>query len=154
MNVNKKLKAYLTFIIISLAVGALSAFLTRNNMDVFSSVTKPPLTPPAIVFPIVWTILYILMGIGAARVYLKAPDSTAIPIFGINLFFNFFWSIIFFNMRAFCFAFIWLLALLAVVIVMTVRFYREDKAAGLLQIPYCVWLVLAGYLNLFICLAN
>lgn len=151
---SKKLKTYITFILIPLAVGGLSAFLTRGNMDVFDTVTKPPLTPPAVVFPIVWSILYVLMGIGAARVYLKNPNSSAISVFGVNLFFNFFWSIIFFNMRAFCFAFIWLLALLAVVIVMTVKFYREDKAAGLLQIPYCIWLLIAGYLNLFICLAN
>ena len=151
---SKKLKTYITFILIPLAVGGLSAFLTRGNMDVFDTVTKPPLTPPAVVFPIVWSILYVLMGIGAARVYLKNPNSSAISVFGVNLFFNFFWSIIFFNMRAFCFAFIWLLALLAVVIAMTVKFYREDKAAGLLQIPYCIWLLIAGYLNLFICLAN
>ena len=151
---NKKLKAYLTFILVSLAVGGLSAFLTRNGMDVFDTVRKPPLTPPAIVFPIVWTILYILMGIGAARVYIKEPDSSALPVFGINLFFNFFWSIIFFNMRSFCFAFIWLLVLYAVVLIMTVKFYRVDKAAGLLQIPYCVWLFIAAYLNLFICLTN
>ncbi len=151
---SKKLKTYITFILIPLAVGGLSAFLTRGNMDIFDTVTKPPLTPPAAVFPIVWSILYVLMGIGAARVYLKNPNSSAISVFGVNLFFNFFWSIIFFNMRAFCFAFIWLLALLAVVIAMTVKFYREDKAAGLLQIPYCIWLLIAGYLNLFICLAN
>ncbi len=151
---NKKLKAYLTFILIPLAIGGLSAFLTRNNMNIFDTVTKPPLTPPAIVFPIVWTILYILMGIGAARVYLKEPDSSAIPVFGINLFFNFFWSILFFNMRAFCFSFVWLLVLLAVVLVMTAKFYRVDKTAGLLQIPYCIWLVIAAYLNLFICLTN
>ena len=151
---SKKLKTYITFILIPLAVGGLSAFLTRNNMDVFDTVTKPPLTPPAVVFPIVWSILYILMGIGAARVYIKNPKSSAISVFGINLFFNFFWSIFFFNLRAFGFSFFWLLALLAVVIVMTVKFYREDSAAGLLQIPYCVWLVIAGYLNLFICLAN
>ena len=151
---SKKLKTYITFILIPLAVGGLAAFLTRGNMDVFDTVTKPPLTPPAIVFPIVWSILYVLMGIGAARVYLKNPNSSAISVFGINLFFNFFWSIIFFNMRAFCFAFVWLLALLAIVIAMTVKFYREDKVAGLLQIPYCIWLLIAGYLNLFICLAN
>ncbi len=148
------MKAYLTFILISLAVGGLSAFLTRNSMNIFDSVEKPPLAPPAIVFPIVWTVLYILMGIGAARVYLKNPESDAIPVFGINLFFNFFWSIIFFNMRAFCFAFIWLLILFAVVVLMTIKFYRVDKAAGLLQIPYCIWLIIAGYLNLFICLTN
>lgn len=151
---SKKVKTYLTFILIPLVVGGLSAFFTRNSMDIFDTVQKPPLAPPAIVFPIVWSILYVLMGIGAARVYLKNPQSDAIPVFGINLFFNFFWSIIFFNMRAFCFAFIWLLILLAVVIVMTVKFYRVDKLAGLLQIPYCIWLLLAGYLNLFICLTN
>lgn len=151
---NKKLKTYITFILISLAIGGLSAFLTRDNMNVFDTVTKPPLTPPAVVFPIVWTILYILMGIGAARVYLRDPNSSAISVFGINLFFNFFWSIIFFNMHLFCFAFIWLVALFVIVLIMTVKFYREDRLAGLLQIPYCVWLVIAGYLNLFICLAN
>ena len=151
---SKKLKTYITFILIPLAVGGLSAFLTQGNMDVFDMVTKPPLTPPAVVFPIVWTILYTLMGVGAARVYLKNPSSAAISVFGINLFFNFFWSIFFFNMRAFCFSFFWLLALLAVVIVMTIKFYREDSVAGLLQIPYCIWLIIAGYLNLFICLAN
>ena len=101
-----------------------------------------------------WSILYVLMGIGVARVYLKNPQSDAIPVFGINLFFNFFWSIIFFNMRAFCFAFVWLLVLLAVVLAMTVKFYRVDKLAGILQIPYVIWLLIAGYLNLFICLAN
>ena len=151
---SKKLKTYITFILIPLAVGGLSAFLTQGNMDVFDMVTKPPLTPPAVVFPIVWTILYTLMGVGAARVYLKNPSSAAISVFGINLFFNFFWSIFFFNMRAFCFSFFWLLALLAVVIVMTIKFYREDSVAGLLQIPYCIWLIIAGYLNLFICLAT
>ncbi len=151
---NKKLKAYLTFILVSLAVGGLSAFFTRNNMNIFDTVQKPPLAPPAIAFPIVWTVLYILMGIGAARVYIKEPDSSAIPVFGINLFFNFFWSIIFFNMRAFSFAFVWLVLLFAIVLIMTVKFYRVDKAAGLLQIPYCIWLVIAGYLNLFISLTN
>lgn len=151
---SKKVKTYITFILISLAVGGLSAFLTRNGMNVFDTIEKPPLTPPAIVFPIVWTVLYILMGIGAARVYLKDPESDAIPVFGLNLFFNFFWSILFFNMRAFCFSFLWLVALFAIVFLMTVKFYRIDKAAGLLQIPYCLWLVIAGYLNLFICLTN
>ncbi|MBQ5778334.1 MAG: tryptophan-rich sensory protein [Oscillospiraceae bacterium] len=151
---NKKVKTYLTFILIPLVVGGLSAFFTRNSMNIFDTVAKPPLAPPAIAFPIVWSILYVLMGIGAARVYLKNPQSDAIPVFGINLFFNFFWSIIFFNMRAFCFAFVWLLVLLAVVLAMTVKFYRVDKLAGILQIPYVIWLLIAGYLNLFICLAN
>ena len=150
----KTTKTFIIFIAISLAVGGLSALLTQNSMDVFDVVEKPPLTPPAVVFPIVWSVLYVLMGIGAARVYLRAPSSDAIRVFGINLFVNFFWSIIFFNMRAFCFAFVWLVLLFVIVAVMTVKFFRIDKLSGLLQIPYLVWLIIAGYLNLFICLTN
>lgn len=151
---SKKLKTKIVFILISLGVGGLSALLTRNSMNIFDTVTKPPLAPPPTVFPIVWTILYILMGIGAARVYLKEPASGAIKLFGINLAVNFFWSIIFFNMRAFGFAFVWLILLLAVVVLMTLKFSKFDKLAAYLQIPYIVWLLFAGYLNLYIFLAN
>lgn len=151
---SKKLKTKIVFILISLSVGGLSALLTRNSMNIFDTVTKPPLAPPPIVFPIVWTILYILMGIGAARVYLKEPASGAIKLFGINLAVNFFWSIIFFNMQAFGFAFVWLILLLAVVVLMTLKFSKFDKLAAYLQIPYIVWLLFAGYLNLYIFLAN
>ncbi|MBQ8004078.1 MAG: tryptophan-rich sensory protein [Oscillospiraceae bacterium] len=151
---SKSLKTKTVFILISLAVGGLSAFLTRDGMNLFDEIQKPPLTPPSIVFPIVWTILFILMGYSAARVYLKDPKSTAIEVFGVNLVVNFFWSIIFFNMRAFTFAFIWLLLLIAVVIVMIIKFYRVDKLAAYLQLPYLVWLLFAGYLNLYIALMN
>ncbi len=151
---NKSKKTKIVFILISLAVGGLSAFLTRNNMNVFDAIQKPPLTPPAIVFPIVWTILFSLMGYGAARVYLEDPTSNGIEVFGINLAVNFFWSIIFFNLQAYTFAFIWLLLLIAVVIVMIIKFYRVDKAAAYLQLPYLAWLLFAGYLNLYIALMN
>ena len=151
---NKYKKTKIIFILISLAVGGLSAFLTRNNMNVFDAIQKPPLTPPAIVFPIVWTILFALMGYGAARVYLEDPTSNGIEVFGINLAVNFFWSIIFFNLQAYTFAFIWLLLLIAVVIVMIIKFYRVDKAAAYLQLPYLAWLLFAGYLNLYIALMN
>ena len=150
----KSTKSYIFFIALSLGIGALSAFLTRNNMNIFDTVIKPPLAPPAWAFPVVWSVLYILMGIGAARVYLREPQTDALTVFAINLALNFFWSIIFFNLRAFGFAFIWLLLLLAVVIIMTVKFFRVEKLAGYLQIPYIIWLILAGYLNLFIFLAN
>lgn len=151
---NKSKKTKIVFILISLAVGGLSAFLTRNNMNVFDTIQKPPLTPPAIVFPIVWTILFTLMGYSAARVYLEDPKSNAIEVFGVNLVVNFFWSIIFFNLQAYTFAFIWLLLLIAVVIVMIIKFYRVDKAAAYLQLPYLAWLLFAGYLNLYIALMN
>lgn len=151
---NKSKKTKIVFILISLAVGGLSAFLTRNNMNVFDTIQKPPLTPPAIVFPIVWTILFTLMGYSAARVYLEDPKSNAIEVFGVNLVVNFFWSIIFFNLQAYTFAFIWLLLLIAVVVVMIIKFYRVDKPAAYLQLPYLAWLLFAGYLNLYIALMN
>ncbi len=151
---NKSKKTKIVFILISLAVGGLSAFLTRNNMNVFDSIQKPPLTPPAIVFPIVWTILFTLMGYSAARVYLEDPKSNAIEVFGVNLVVNFFWSIIFFNLQAYTFAFIWLLLLIAVVVVMIIKFYQVDKPAAYLQLPYLAWLLFAGYLNLYIALMN
>ncbi|MBQ9985502.1 MAG: tryptophan-rich sensory protein [Oscillospiraceae bacterium] len=151
---SKALKTKIIFILISLGVGGLSALLTRGSMDIFDTVVRPPLSPPPILFPIVWTVLYVLMGLGAARVYLKDPKSPGIMTFEINLALNFFWSIIFFNMRAFGFAFLWLLALLATVIVMTMRFYRVDKPAAYMQIPYILWLLFAGYLNLYIYLMN
>ncbi len=151
---NKSKKTKIVFILISLAVGGLSAFLTRNNMNVFDTIQKPPLTPPAIVFPIVWTILFTLMGYSAARVYLEDPKSNAIEVFGVNLVVNFFWSIIFFNLQAYTFAFIWLILLIAVVVVMIIKFYRVDKPAAYLQLPYLAWLLFAGYLNLYIALMN
>lgn len=151
---NKSKKTKIIFILISLAVGGLSAFLTRNNMNVFDTIQKPPLTPPAAVFPIVWGVLFTLMGYGAARVYLEDPTSKAIEVFGVNLAVNFFWSIIFFNLQAYTFAFIWLLLLIAVVTVMIIKFYQVDKAAAYLQLPYLAWLLFAGYLNLYIALMN
>lgn len=150
----KSLKTKIVYILIALAVGGLSALLTKDNMNIFDTVKMPPLAPPAIAFPIVWSILYILMGYGAARVHLESPDSGALTVYWINLIINFFWSIIFFNFRNFGFAFLWLVLLFIVVLIMTVKFYRVDKVAGLLQIPYLIWLVIAGYLNLYIYLTN
>ena len=150
----KSLKTKIIYILIALAIGGLSALLTKDSMNIFDTVNKPPLAPPPVVFPIVWSILYILMGYGAARVQLENPDSDALTVYWINLIINFFWSIIFFNMKNFGFAFLWLVLLFTVVLVMTVKFYRVDKLSGLLQIPYLIWLVIAGYLNLYIYLAN
>ena len=99
----------------------------------------------------VWTILFALMGIGAARIY-STPPSKARSL-GLNLFIaqlavNFFWSPIFFNRQAFGFAFVWLLLLLALVLAMTVTFRKTDPLAAKLQIPYLLWLAFAAYLNL------
>lgn len=155
----KKIKPFVISIAISLGVGALSALLTRNSMDIYSEIVQPPLAPPSILFPIVWTVLYVLMGIGAALVYNRKDENpreaqNALVVYAVNLFLNFFWSIIFFNMRAFLFAFIWLLLLWAVILIMILKFRKVSPLAAYLQIPYLVWVTFAGYLNLAIYILN
>ncbi len=148
----KKIKPYVISIALALAVGGLAAFITRNDMDLYSEIVLPPLAPPSILFPIVWSILYVLMGISAAMVYLRSDSSPtavrdALSVYGINLVLNFMWSILFFKFRVFLFAFFWLLALLAVIIKMIMDFKKIKPIAGYLQIPYAVWVAFAGYLN-------
>ena len=148
----KKIKPYVISIAIALAVGGLAAFLTRGDMDIYKEIVLPPLAPPSILFPIVWSILYVIMGIGAAMVYLERDKNEnaardALSVYGINLILNFMWSIIFFKFRMFLLAFIWLLALLGVIIKMIFDFKKIKPIAGYLQIPYAVWVAFAGYLN-------
>lgn len=152
----KKRNIYIFFIAISLLTGVLSALITRSNMDIFDTVLKPPLTPPAVVFPVVWTILFTLMGISAARIYINNENkwNYSLTVWSIQLIVNFIWSIIFFNLQAFLFAFIWLLLLWVLILFMIILFYRQDKLAGLLQIPYLIWVTFAGYLTLSIYLLN
>ena len=144
-------KVYAFWILLAEGVGALSGFLSRGGMMPFQeTVNQPPLSPPGILFPIVWTILYALMGIGAARVYLTEPSrqrDTGLNLFVAQLVVNFFWSLIFFNAQAYGFAFFWLLLLLALVVWMTVQFWQTDRLAALLQIPYILWLLFAAYLS-------
>ena len=133
-------------------MGALSGWLTREGTQLFSeTVAKPPLTPPSLVFPIVWGILYALMGIGAARISLTEPSedrSRGLNLFVAQLIVNFFWSLIFFNAQAYGFAFFWLLLLWGLVLWMTLTFRKVDTIAAWLQVPYLLWLTFAAYLNI------
>ena len=151
-------KPYLFWIVFSEAVGALAAFFTRNSMELYrTAIEKPPLSPPAIVFPIVWAILYLLMGVGAARVWIVSEQKERIPhliAFLAQLSANFLWSIVFFNLRAFGAAFFVLLGLWVLILWMIVRFRKIERTAALLQIPYLVWVTFAGYLNLGVWLLN
>ncbi len=144
-------KTYAFWILFSEAVGALSGWLTREGSKLYqATVRQPPLSPPGIVFPIVWGILFALMGIGAARIYLTRASKArtrSLLIFLIQLVFNFFWSIIFFNLQNFGFALIWLLALWLLILLMILSFRRLDKPAAWLQIPYLLWVSFAAYLN-------
>ena len=136
----KKIKSYVISIFIALAVGGLSALLTSGSMNLYETINTPPFAPPSILFPIVWTILFILMGISAAMIYndKNAPENqkiSALFTYALSLIFNFFWSIIFFNFRAFAFSFFWLLCLLFLIILTIIKYYRIKPIAAYLQIP-------------------
>ena len=155
----KKIKPYVISVAIALLVGGLSALLTRDNMNIYDEIVMPPLAPPGFLFPIVWTILYTLMGISSARIYLEGkkgevPVEKALKIYALQLAVNFFWSIIFFNMQAFLFAFIWILLLWVLIIIMIKEFYYIYPPAAWLQIPYLLWVTFAAYLNLAIYILN
>lgn len=158
MNWKKHWKTYAFWILFAEGVGALSGWLTREGTQIYNeTVLQPPLSPPSWVFPVVWAILFALMGIGAARIYLTPASgarSRALLLFLVQLFFNFLWSIVFFNLQAFGFAFIWLVALWLLILWMTVSFYRIDPLAGLMQIPYLLWVTFAAYLNFGVWLLN
>ena len=148
----KKYRPYIAEILIALAVGALSAYFTKDSMSAFEALNKPPLSPPPYLFPVVWTILFILMGISAGRIYKKTGS---VPyVYRLSLAVNFLWSIIFFNMEAYLFAFVWLLLLLVLIILTITEYYKSDKIAAYLQIPYLIWVIFAGYLNFFIWYLN
>ena len=154
----KNWKTYAVWILLTEAVGALSGFLSRDGMRLFNEyVLQPPLSPPAILFPVVWGILYALMGIGAARIWL-APESPqrsrGLNLFVTQLVVNFFWSLIFFNLEAYGFALIWLVLLWALVAWMILSFRKVDPLAAWLQLPYLVWLTFAAYLNAGVWLLN
>lgn len=144
-------KPFAIGILITESVGALSGWLTREGTDIFNQTAiQPPLSPPSFLFPIVWGILYALLGIGAARIYLSPASkerSMGLNLFAAQLIVNFFWSLIFFNAQAYGFAFLWLLLLWALVLWMILTFRKIDPLAAKLQIPYLIWLTFAAYLN-------
>lgn len=147
----KKWKVYAFWIGLSLGVGALSGLLSRPGMEGFrETVEQPPLSPPAMIFPIVWTLLYVLMGISVAKVRLSEPSelrSRGVNLFVAQLVVNFFWSLIFFDARSYALAFLWLLLLWGLVFWMIITFRKVDPKAALLQVPYLLWLTFAAYLS-------
>lgn len=143
-------------VVIPLLVGAVSATLSRQGMLDYGSMIKPPLSPPAWVFSVVWTILYIMMGLASYRILVAEADTSArikamIP-YAIQLAMNFVWSLIFFNGGQYLLAFLWLLIMCFFVVLCAIWFYRIDRLAGYLLIPYVVWSTFAAYLNAGTCL--
>ena len=149
-----RFKIYAKSILIPVIIGGIVGFIISKSMD-YNSLQKPFLAPPSILFPIVWTIIYILMGVSYGILEDKSlNDSKTKTIYYLQLFVNALWSIIFFTLRLRLFAFIWIILLDILVIVMIISFYKKNKLSGLLQIPYLLWVLYASYLNLAIYLLN
>ena len=174
-------KALLVSILIPLAVGTAAGVLTMGGMKEFAGLNKPPLSPPAWLFPVAWTILYTLMGISSYLIYVSGTKKQknrksrtgsfneaikrentkennrreqALTTYGYQLIVNFLWPVFFFQFQWYFFAFLWLALLWILVAKMILEFGEISKAAALLNVPYLLWLSFAGYLNLGIWLLN
>jgi len=153
----RNIKELLISLAIPLAVGGLATLLSGGMAD-YQTINQPPLSPPGWLFPVVWTILYLLMGYASFRVYITGKDPVlnrrALILYAIQLFFNFIWPILFFRFHLFLSAFL-ILILLWVFIYLTMRqFAAIDELAGDLLLPYILWVTFAGYLNLGVFLLN
>ena len=137
---------------IPLAVGGLSGWVTRGAMEDFQALNQPPLAPPGWLFPVVWTVLFVLMGIASYLVVRsqgpEKPVKRALIFYGIQLGFNFLWSILFFNLGLYLVSFFWLVLLWCFILLTTLQFSALDRRTFWLMLPNLAWVAFAGYLNL------
>jgi len=156
MKINKKL--LIICIAIPVIVGVLASVISGGGMNTFAEIDKPPLSPPAWLFPVVWTILYILMGISSYLIIQSDAEEgkvdDALRIYMYQLIVNFLWPTFFFNLQWYLFSFLWLVLLWIFVLYMIVKFVGISKLVAILNIPYLIWLTFAGYLNFAIWLIN
>ena len=145
-----KFKLFIS-ILIPVAIGGVVGFIINPYIN-YNSLIQPPLSPPSIAFPIVWTILYILMGI--SYYLLKSPRKKEKNVYFIQLGVNALWSIFFFVCKLYLFSFVWIILLDVLVIFMILIFYKNNKVSAYLQIPYLIWILFASYLNLGIYILN
>lgn len=150
----EKIKIYAKSILIPVIIGGIVGIIISRFID-YKTLQKPFLAPPSIVFPIIWTILYILMGISYGILKSNSKiDSVTDFVYYLQLGVNALWSIFFFVLKWRLFAFIWILLLVGLVILMIILFYNKNKIAGLLQIPYLLWVLFASYLNFGVYILN
>lgn len=153
-------RTLLICILIPIGVGTLAGVLSMGAMEQFASMMKPPLSPPAWLFPVAWTILYTLMGISSYLIYTSEEPkdsslkSQALSTYGYQLLVNFLWPVFFFNFQWYLFSFLWLVFLWILVLKMILEFRKINPLAALLNIPYLLWLTFAAYLNLGVWLLN
>lgn len=152
------LRKLLTSLAIPVITGLLGWVFTRNSMDIYNRIISPPLSPPGYVFAVVWSILYVLMGISLYIVRESRGNSDdksrGYLFFGAQLVFNFLWTIVFFNLEWFTFAAIWLVLLIVLIALNIFYFGKVNKVAALLLVPYLLWCAFALYLNIGIVILN
>ena len=147
-------KIYLKSILTTVILGGLVGLIISGFID-YETLERPPFSPPSSIFPIVWTILYILMGISYGILKSNGLVNQEINlIYYSQLVVNLLWPILFFVLEWRLLAFLWIILLIVLVINMIIKFYNKNKLAGLLQIPYLIWLIFAAYLNLGVYLLN
>ena len=154
----KTVSRFIVSVLIPLAVGGLAGFLTQNSREFYAALQKPPLSPPGYFFPIIWTVLYILIGIASFLVSQKGLEKDyvqdALKYYAISLLLSFIWPLVFFRFEM-LFAAFWVLVLLWLYTgIATAKFYRISRPAGILMLPYWLWITFAGYLNLATWLLN
>lgn len=151
-----KKKALIISIIIPLFVGGISSFLTNDQMTIYSKLNRPSLSPPGYLFPIIWTILFVLMGIASYFIYISHSPKreNALLIYAFQLFINFCWPLFFFNLQNYFLALMILIVLLILVVTMMYCFYQLKPISCYLNVPYLLWLCFAMYLNFFIFINN
>lgn len=141
-----------------LAVGGLAGWLTMGSMATYGALVQPPLAPPPWVFPLAWTVLYLLMGIASVLIWKAEASQTekkrALTLYGVQLAVNFVWPLLFFNAGLYGIALIWLVLLLVLVVATIAAFRPISSTAAWLLMPYVLWLVFAAYLNAAIWLLN
>ncbi|MBO6233093.1 MAG: tryptophan-rich sensory protein [Clostridia bacterium] len=149
-----KIKVYIKSILVPVIIGAIIGFITSSSID-YNNLQRPPLAPPGYLFPIIWTILFVLMGISYGILKNKnLVDERINSIYYLQLAVNALWSIFFFAFKWRLFSFIWIILLDVLIVIMIIRFFNKNKLAGLLQIPYLLWVLFASYLNLAIYFLN
>ncbi len=156
MKTNKRL--LIICLLVPLAVGGLSALLSGGGMEHFEAIQKPPLTPPGWLFPVAWSILYLLMGLASYLALTSGRGGGEIRaaqiVYGVQLAMNLLWSVFFFNLSTYLFSFLWLAVLWLLILLCLILFCRLKHAAGWLMLPYLAWVAFAGYLNLGVYLLN
>lgn len=149
-----KILIYIKSILVPLLIGGLVGIVTSNYID-YNSLIQPSWAPPSFLFPIVWTILYALMGVSYGILKSNSLlDSKASTLYYVQLFVNALWSIFFFVFKWRLFSFIWILLLIVLVFLMIKDFYSKNKVAGLIQLPYLLWIIFASFLNLAVYILN